>query len=62
MTEKDQIVAVGLLSARDLERLGSGFDRAYAIADDNMFEHLITLLDRIAWPGGAVGDDSTRLA
>lgn len=48
----NRIVAVGLLSARDLERLGPGFARAYPVVGDHVFDDLIAL-DRIAWNDGA---------
>ena len=49
MVDQNPIVAVGLLSARDLERLGSGFHRAYPIGGDHAFEDLMTALDRVEW-------------
>jgi hypothetical protein len=58
MTDDKQIVAVGLLTARDLERLGPRFERAYPVAGDHVFEDLILALDAIPWeptprnPGG----------
>ncbi|UZK65854.1 hypothetical protein [Sphingomonas sp. M1-B02] len=38
-------MAVGLLSARDLERLGSGFSRCFPVADDGQFEDLLKAID-----------------
>ncbi len=55
MIDEIPIVAVGLLSARDLERLGPGFQRAYPLAGDHAFEDLIVALDRIDWPHGDTG-------
>ena len=49
MTDDNRIVAVGLLSALDLERLGPGFERAYPVAGDHAFADLIGALDRIPW-------------
>jgi hypothetical protein len=49
MTDDNRIVAVGLLSVQDLERLGSGFDRAYPVAGDHAFADLISALDQIPW-------------
>ncbi|MDO7841801.1 hypothetical protein [Sphingomonas immobilis] len=42
-----RIVAVGLLTQRDLDRLGSGFKRAIPVANDEMFDDLLTQLDEI---------------
>lgn len=48
---KDRIVAVGLLTQRDLEVLGTGFHRMFSVdADDNDddgFADLIAQLDKI---------------
>jgi hypothetical protein len=41
----DRIVAVGLLSQRDLDALGSGFKRAYPITDTNAFSDLLSAID-----------------
>jgi hypothetical protein len=59
MTDDNRIVAVGLLTARDLERLGAGFERAYPVTGDHAFEDLINALDRIPWTGMA-GDVSAN--
>jgi hypothetical protein len=42
---QEQIVAVGLLTNRDLERLGSGFKRCFPIADDGKFADLLRAID-----------------
>ncbi len=51
MLTKDRIVAVGLLTQRDLEVLGTGFHRMFSVdADDNDddgFADLIAQLDKI---------------
>jgi hypothetical protein len=52
MDDRDRIVAVGLLSARDLERLGSGFTRAYPVEDGDSFADVLAQLDAVAWPPG----------
>lgn len=67
----DRIVALGLLSHRDLERLGSAFVRAIPIEEDDMFTHLLAKLDQVhveplgrgvtlmpekAGPGGGQGE------
>ena len=43
----DRIVAVGLLTQRDVEVLGIGFQRLYPIADDAAFDDLLRQLDRL---------------
>ncbi len=43
----DRIVAIGLLTQRDLDLLGSGFERAFAIRSDDAFADLIARLDKI---------------
>lgn len=42
---QDRIVAVGLLTTRDLERLGSGFRRCFPVSDDQKFEDLLRAID-----------------
>jgi len=49
MRDDNQIVTVGLLSALDVERPGSGFERAYPVTGDYAFADLIGALDRIPW-------------
>ena len=41
----DRIVAVGLLTPRDLDRLGSGFKRCFPVSDDEKFEDLLRAID-----------------
>jgi hypothetical protein len=43
----DKIVALGLLSTRDLERLGDTFSRAIPVTDDDIFAHLLAKLDHV---------------
>lgn len=43
---EENIVAVGLLTDRDLDRLGSGFHRCFPIADDGKFEDLLRAIDK----------------
>lgn len=45
MLAHEGIVAVGLLTGSDLERLGSGFKRCFPIADDRKFEDLLRAID-----------------
>lgn len=39
------IVAIGLLTADDLQRLGSAFDRAWPVEDAPCFEGLLLAID-----------------
>lgn len=43
----DRIVAVGLLTERDLEVLGTGFTRAFPVKELSGFEDVLAQLDRI---------------
>ena len=43
----NRIVAVGLLTRRDLEVLGTGFSRAFPVKDLSGFEDVLAELDRI---------------
>lgn len=45
MPEYQRIVAVGLLTQHELELLGQGFDRAFPIDSDNVFEDLLRAID-----------------
>jgi hypothetical protein len=45
---EDRIVAVGLLTARDLAVLGTGFSRCFSLPDDDAFAALIRELEKIA--------------
>jgi hypothetical protein len=44
---RDRIVAVGLLTAKDLELLGNGFRRLYAVQEGDKFDELLERLDRL---------------
>lgn len=44
---KDRIVAVGLLTGIELEMLGERFDRFFPVEHDEMFDDLLTQLDRV---------------
>ncbi|WP_322963080.1 hypothetical protein [Sphingomonas fuzhouensis] len=43
----DAIVAVGLLTQRDLDVLGSGFRRSFPVSEDAAFDDLLQALDSI---------------
>lgn len=43
----DKIVAVGLLTQRDIEVLGVGFRRLFPIERDSAFDDLLQELDRL---------------
>lgn len=45
MSDNQRIVAVGLLTHRELELLGQGFDRAFPIDADNVCEALLRAID-----------------
>lgn len=41
----DRVIAIGLLTARDLDRLGTGFGRAYPIEETPCFGELLRAID-----------------
>jgi hypothetical protein len=43
--ERPQIVAIGLLTQRELDLLGQGFDRAFPVDDTLVFEDLLRAID-----------------
>ncbi len=43
--ERERIIAVGLLTGRDLERLGPSFARAYPIDETPCFGNLLAAID-----------------
>lgn len=45
MKEREPVVAIGLLTARDLDILGSGFRRAFPIDDAAAFDELLKAID-----------------
>ena len=47
MLAQEDIVAIGLLTGSDLERLGSGFKRCFPVTDDHMFEDLLRAIDQV---------------
>lgn len=48
-----RIVAVGLLTERDVAALGKSFRRLYPVEDDGSFDDLLAKLDKV---GSAAGD------
>lgn len=46
MSHKNMIVAVGLLTQNDLERLGAGFNAMFPVEHTDDFQHLIDAIDR----------------
>lgn len=46
MKDRDQFVAVGLLTRRDLETLGNGFRTAFPIESGPMFDDLLKAIDK----------------
>lgn len=51
----ERIVAVGLLTARDLEVLGSGFRRMFPVERDTSFDDLLTAIDEAVVRKGGDG-------
>ena len=49
----ERIVAVGLLTARDLEVLGSGFRRMFPLTEGTEFEDLLAAIDQAVARGDA---------
>ncbi|MEG3086078.1 hypothetical protein [Sphingomonas sp. PB4P5] len=47
---EDRIVSIGLLSERDLERLGRGFTRHFPVPIDDAFADLLAKLHEIEAP------------
>ncbi len=45
MAESGRIVAIGLLTERDLAVLGEGFRRAYPLNDGHDFDELLRAID-----------------
>jgi hypothetical protein len=45
MRDRDDIVAIGLLTEQDLSLLGSGFRRAFRIDDTPCFDELLAAID-----------------
>ena len=45
MTRGDKIIAVGLLTQRDLDALGSDFRRVYPVDDVQCFDGLLRAID-----------------
>lgn len=45
MEEAERIVAIGLLTERDLDVLGTGFRRAFRVDDTPCFEDLLAAID-----------------
>lgn len=46
MTERKQIVAVALLTERELASLGASFDRAWPVEETPCFNGLLEAIDR----------------
>jgi len=46
MPNSPRIVAIGLLTEHEVRLLGRGFDRAFPIDDDNVFEDLLRAIDQ----------------
>ena len=44
---RDSIVAIGLLTQRDLDVLGKGFERHFPVHGDDMFADLLATLNHV---------------
>ncbi|MDK2768373.1 MAG: hypothetical protein KYX69_11715 [Sphingomonas sp.] len=44
---RERIASVGLLTRRDLEVLGAGFNRHFPVVDDAIFDDLLAQLDKV---------------
>ena len=42
---QDRVIAIGLLTAADLDRLGAGFSRAWPVDDAPCFGELLVAID-----------------
>ena len=56
MSQSAQIIAIGLLTQRDLDILGQGFDRAFPIDEELVFEDLLRAIDEAERAVEAVGN------
>ena len=56
MSQSAQIIAIGLLTQRDLDILGRRFDRAFPIDDELVFEDLLRAIDEADRAMQAGGD------
>jgi hypothetical protein len=45
MPDEDQVIAVGLLTSRDLEALGASFNRYYPVDETPCFGELLRAID-----------------
>jgi hypothetical protein len=55
VAELDRIVAVGLLTRRDLDLLGPTFDRVWPVEDTPRFSELLKAIDEADRQLGGVG-------
>jgi hypothetical protein len=56
----DKVVAVGLLTQRDLDVLGAGFARMYPVERCELFQELIEKLDPVPSVGQPLSHDLQR--
>lgn len=57
MNQREPVVAIGLLTARDLDILGSGFRRAFPIDDASCFDELLKAIDTADSKRSGADDD-----
>jgi hypothetical protein len=60
MSDHPPIVAIGLLTQRDLDLLGQGFDRAFPIDRSGGFEDLLRAIDQADQKLRSPGDTPAR--
>ena len=53
--DRDRVVAVGLLTARDLEVLGQGFTRMFPVDETPIFTQLLRAIDEAEEASRAAG-------
>ena len=60
VSDTDRIVAIGLVSARDLKLLGAGFKRAYPVDDAADFTDILRRIDQADLHQGKTLKDRAR--
>lgn len=46
MSEDNRVIAIGLLTAHDLQKLGPMFSRAYPVQDAPLFDELLAAIEK----------------
>jgi hypothetical protein len=59
MTDRDRVVAIGLLTQRDLDMLGDGLRHVYRVDESRKFDDLLLAIDEaMSASGDAAGKRS----